>query len=440
MTYMQIFAMVSQFILGLSFIVGIHELGHLLFAKIFGMQVDSYTIGFPPKIFKFKWGETEYGLGVIPLGGSVKIAGMVDESLDTGHIGEPPQAWEFRAKPAWQRLVVILGGIICNIISGILIYVSLAFWVGESYLPKDEVNRYGIVPNALGISLGFQEGDKVLDINGKEFSRFADILEPRTLLQADAYYTIERDGQVMRIHVPADFVERLAEDQHQREFISPRLPFVVSEVQKGSGAQVAGLQPGDQIIEVAGQEILYFHQLQAILLRHVGEQVEVKYLRKGSLQSALAQLDQHGKLGFSPQILLHYKKQTYNLNQALAIGPQRAFEVIKVNVLGLMKIITGKISASKSLSGPIGIAQIFGRYFDWVHFWSVTGLLSMVLAFTNLLPIPALDGGHAVLIICEIIIGRPLSDRILERVQKVGLAILMLLIGYAIFNDLYKLL
>lgn len=436
---MQIFAMISQFILGLSFIVGIHELGHLLFAKLFGMRVDSYMIGFPPKLFWFKWGETEYGLGAIPLGGSVKIAGMIDESLDTAHISEEPKPWEFRSKPAWQRLIVTLGGVICNIISGMIIYISLTFLLGDTYLPKDEVNKYGIVPNVLGASLGFQEGDKVLNINGKDFTKFSDITEPRILLQAGAYYMIERNGQVMRIDIPADILEKLAEFQDQKAFIAPRMPFVIGGIQQGSGAQQAGLQPGDQIIEIAGQKTPYFHQLQAILAEHAAEQVDIAYMRKGLLQHTTGQVDQAGKLGFCPKMLLYYEKQAYTLGQSLLLGPQRAFEVIKINVLGLLKVVTGKVSASKSLSGPIGIAQIFGRQFDWVHFWSVTGFLTMVLAFTNLLPIPALDGGHAVLIFFEMITGRRLSDKFLERMQKIGLAILLMLIGYAIFNDLYKL-
>ncbi len=439
MTYMPIFAMISQFILGLSFIVGIHELGHLLFAKLFGMRVDSYMIGYPPKLFRFKWGETEYSLGAIPLGGAVKIAGMIDESLDTAHVNQAPQPWEFRSKPAWQRLITILGGIIFNVISGVIIYIMLTFFLGSTYLSKDEVNQYGIVPSDLGVSLGFQEGDKILAINGKDFTKFSDITEPSNLLRAGAYYTIERDGQTRRIDIPADILEKLAGAGEQKALVAPRIPFVIGGVQSGKGAEQAGLQPGDQIVEVAGVKTPYFHQLQAQLAAHAGEQVAITYLRQGNLQEVTAQVDQAGKLGFCPKLLLNYQREDYTWGQALVIGPERAFEVIKINVLGLWKIITGKVPASKSLSGPIGIAQIFGKEFDWVHFWSITGFLSMVLAFTNLLPIPALDGGHAVLIICEVIIGRRLSDKFLERVQKVGLIILLLLIAYAIFNDLYKL-
>lgn len=436
---MQIFAMLSQFMLGLSIIVGIHELGHLLFAKLFGMRVDTYTIGFPPKIFRLKWGETEYGIGAIPLGGSVKIAGMVDETLDTTHTQEPPKAWEFRAKPAWQRLIVILGGIIFNVLSGIIIYIALTFFLGDTYLPQVEVNKHGIVPNELGVSLGFQEGDKIINISGKAFHKFTDILDPNTLLQSKAYYTVERNGQALRIAIPANILEKITAVIGQKGFVFPRIPFEVGEVQPGSGAQQAGLQPGDQIIEVAGQKTSYFHQLQDLLSQHASQEVGIVYKRDHVLYHTTAQVNPVGKLGFCPKILLNYHKQAYTMGQAMVLGTQRAFEVIKVNVLGLLKVISGQVSASKSLSGPIGIAQIFGKHFDWIHFWSITGFLSMVLAFTNLLPIPALDGGHAVLISYEMLTGRRLSDKFLETMQKIGLAILLFLISYAVFNDLRKL-
>ena len=436
---MQIFAMIIQFLLSLSIIVGLHELGHMLFAKLFGMRVESYTIGFPPRIVQFKWGNTVYGIGAIPLGGSVKIAGMIDESLDTQAISEKLQPWEFRAKPPWQRLLVILGGIIFNTVSGILIYVAITFLLGDTYISKDEVNKCGVFPNAVGASLGFQEGDKIISISGKDFTKFADIMEPRTLLQANGYYTVVRNGQEVRIAIPANLLEKLADARHQSGFVTPLIPFRVGEVQKQSGAQQAGLQKGDQVIEVAGQTTHYFHQLQVVLAAHAGQQVSLRYIRDGAMHHTTAQVDENGKVGFRPKLLLAYEKQNYGIGQAMAIGAERAFEVVRTNVLALSKVITGQVSASKSLSGPIGIAQIFGKRFAWIHFWSITGFLSMVLAFTNLLPIPALDGGHAVLISYEMIMGRRLSDKFLEATQKIGLAILLLLIGYAIFNDVYKL-
>ncbi|MHB9147511.1 MAG: RIP metalloprotease RseP [Candidatus Amoebophilus sp.] len=436
---MQILIMIIQFVLGLSIIVGIHELGHMLFAKLFGMRVESYTIGFPPKIFRFKWGETEYGIGALPLGGSVKIAGMIDESLDTNHLSQAPQPWEFRAKPAWQRLLVMLGGIIFNTVSGLLIYICITLALGDTYLSKEEVNKHGILPNSTGMMLGFQEGDKIVNINGKDFTNFAEVISPRTLLKTNGYYTVERNGQEVRINIPSNLLEKLSEEKASIDFIVPRAPFEVKGIQPHSGAQKAGLRPGDQIVAINGQPTPYFNQLQVALLANAGQQVNITYLRDGKLQKTVAPINAAGKLGFCSRPLLRYEKRKYNLGQAIVIGSTRAIEVVRTNIIALGKIITGKVSASKSLSGPIGIAQIFGTHFDWVHFWSIVGFLSIILAFTNLLPIPALDGGHAIFLSYELITGRKVPDKVLENVQKVGLVILLLLIGYGFFNDLRKL-
>lgn len=437
---MGVFAMIVQFLLGLSIIVGLHELGHLLFAKLFGMRVESYSIGFPPKLFRFKWAGTEYSLGAIPLGGAVKIAGMIDESLDTTNLASTPQPWEFRAKPAWQRLVVMLGGIFFNIITGVIIYTAITFTLGDTYLSKEEVNKHGIVPNAVGISLGFQEGDHIIDINGRDFEKFIDVLKPHTLLAANSYYTVLRAGQKVRIDIPADLMEEVSDLKGKESFIAPRMPFVVEKVQSQSGAASAGLQPGDQIIEVAGRTTTYFHELKNALEENAGEQVLIRYVRSGITHAAVAVVDNTGKLGFQPKLLLNYETRRYGLRQAMVVGGSRTFEVLRTNIIALGKILTGQLSPTKSLSGPIGIAQIFGTSFDWTQFWSITGFLSLALAFTNLLPIPALDGGHAVWIIYEMITGRKLSDKFLETVQKIGMAILIVLIGYAIFNDVYRLL
>ena len=436
---MQLFIMIIQFVLGLSIIVGIHELGHMLFAKLFGMRVDSYTIGFPPRIFKFKYGETEYGIGALPLGGSVKIAGMVDESLDTEYLKKEPQPWEFRSKPAWQRLIVMLGGVILNALSGILIYICLTLVSGTIYVSKEEVNKHGIIPNSTGVLLGFQEGDKIIAINGKDFKDFAEVIAPWNLLQANLYYTVERSNQKIRINVPSDFLEKIVENKQYVDFIKPREPFEIKSIQPQSGAYLAGLRPGDKIIEINHQSTLYFNQLACILNLNAGKEVEILYNRDGTLHMTVAKVNTSGKLGFCPKFLLEHKKENYTLGKAVVVGSKKAILIVKTNLIALGKLISGKVSASKSLSGPIGIAQIFGSYFDWLHFWNVVGFLSMVLAFTNLLPIPALDGGHAILLCYELITGRKVSDKVLESIQKVGLAILILLIGYGFFNDLRRL-
>lgn len=428
----------GPFLLGLSIIVGIHELGHMLLAKLCGMRVESYTIGFPPKIFKFKWGETVYGLGMIPLGGSVKIAGMFDETDDTESSHD--NTTDFNNRPAWQRMLVILGGILFNVASAILILSAIAFSQGDTYLTKEEVNKQGIMPNTMGTQLGFQMGDQITHINGKDFLKFTDVLDPRHWLTTDSYYTVVRQDQTVHIAIPPNALEQLTNQTQQENFVTPLLPFVVGEVEPQKPADQAGLQKGDQIVELAGQPIAYLQQLQTALANAAETPVCIRYVRDGVAYTTTTQLDATGKLGFYPMILLHTTQQNYTLLTSAWVGTQRAFGVVWYNLLGLAKIVTGQASFSKSLSGPIGIARILGASADWVHFWNIVACLSMILAFTNLLPIPLLDGGHAVCIGYEMIVGKALSDRFLQITQKIGLAILTLITAYAVLNDLYKLL
>ena len=432
--------MVAQFMLGLSIIVGIHELGHLLFAKLFGMRVESYMIGYPPKLLKlFQWGETEYSLGALPFGGAVIISGMVDESLNTEALKAPPQPWEFRAKPAWQRLFVMLGGIFFNVITGIVIYTMLALVIGDVYLSRDEVNKHGIVPNAMGFEMGFQEGDKIIQINGRDFHNFAEVLSARTLLSTNGYYTVQRGDQTLRIDIPASLIEDLSSSKRAMAFVEPRVPFAVEAVQAQSNAAQAGLQPGDQIVSVSGVSTPYMHQLLHVLAANADKKVTLQLLRQGQMQEVQAHVDSTGKLGFRPAMLLAHERRSYGLGKAIAVGSYRAFDTVRVNAIGLSRVFTGKMSASKSLRGPIGIAQIFGHQFSWIRFWRIVGLLSMVIAFTNLLPIPALDGGHVIFILYEMITGHRPADSVLIRTQQVGMAMLLLLMGYTALNDLYKL-
>ena len=243
---LDIIVMVSQLILALSILVGVHEGGHLLAAKVFGMRVEQFSIGFPPKIFGFKFGETVYSIGAVPLGGYVKISGMIDESLDTKTMSEEPKPWEFRSKPAWQRLIVMLGGIIVNVITGIIIFIFLAYSMGESYYSLDEVNKQGVVPGPIGAELGFELGDKVLAINGESFERFEDVRDPNRLLEDNSYYTVERNGEKIDIAIPSNFIENFSRQNVNELFITPMRKFAIGAVSKDSGAEKAGLQVGDQ--------------------------------------------------------------------------------------------------------------------------------------------------------------------------------------------------
>ena len=429
--------MVGQLLLGLTILVGLHELGHMLTAKWFGMRVEKYAIGFPPKIFSKKIGETEYILGAIPLGGFVKITGMVDESLDTEALKKDPEPYEFRAKPAWQRLIVMMGGIIVNVITGIVIFIALAYNYGESYLPASEV-KYGVQPNEIGQEIGFQTGDKIVALNGKPLEKFDDVYSMDMLLGRDSYYTVERNGEQVNIPVPADFMDRMADNKERMFFIQPRVPFVVGEVAPNSPASKAGLQPGDYIRSVNGERIQFFNDIQVELQKYAAKPVTIEVERNNEIKTLQATVNEDATLGFYQKPLLEYATRDYSLGESIPLGTNQAFGVITANLKGFGKIFRGEVSASKSLSGPIGIAQIFGDTFNWHKFWSITGMLSMMLAFMNFLPIPALDGGHVVFLTYEMISGRKPSDNFLENAQKVGMVLLLGLMAFAIFNDVFK--
>jgi regulator of sigma E protease len=435
---MEVLIMAGQLILGLSILVGLHEWGHMAAAKMFGMRVEKYFIGFPPKIFSITRGETEYGIGAVPLGGFVKISGMIDESMDTATMSQEPQPWEFRSKPAWQRLIVMLGGIIVNVIVGVFIFIVIAYNEGEKILSKDEVNKYGIVAGDLAQEIGLKTGDKIVRVNGKPFTNFSDVISSEVFLGSNSSYTVNRDGKDLDIEIPNNFIEKLSDPEEKGNFIRPQEPFKIGEVIPASPAEKAGLKTDDKVISIAGKPIQFFHQLQAELKTLKGKPTTLVVQRGGGQESLNATVSEDGTLGFYPASLLAYTTINYSLGEAISVGTQDAFSVVFNNIKGFGKIFRGEVSASKALSGPIGIARMFGGVWDWGRFWYLTGLLSMVLAFMNALPIPALDGGHAVILSYEIISGRKPSDKFLENAQKVGMVLLLGLMAFAIFNDVWK--
>ncbi len=431
--------MAGQLILGLSILVGLHELGHLLAAKAFGMRVEQYFIGFPPKVWSIKRGGTEYGVGAIPLGGFVKISGMIDESLDTAHTNTEPQPYEFRAKPAWQRLIVMLGGIIVNVIVGILVFVILAYKNGNTYLASQDI-KYGIVANELGKEIGFRTGDKIVKINGKSFSDFSDIYSSDVLLGNNSYYTVERNGKPEDIYIPNNFLNKLSDSKRgDNPFIEPIRPFKVALLAPDQPAIKAGLKPDDMITSVNGKPVKFYHEFTEIVKPLINKPISLGVNRAGQLLTLTMTTTEEGKIGFAPEFLLKQTHVDYTFGEALSVGTQRAFQVVFDNIKGFGKIFRGEVSASKALSGPIGIAKnLYGSIWDWENFWRMTGLLSMALAFMNALPIPALDGGHATILSYEIISGRKPSDRFLEGAQRVGMVMLLGLMAFAIFNDVFK--
>jgi regulator of sigma E protease len=423
----------------LSILVGLHELGHLLAAKAFGMRVEQFSIGFPPKIWGKKFGDTEYSVGMIPLGGFVKISGMIDESLDVTAMRAAPQPHEFRSKPAWQRLIVMMGGIIVNVILGIVIFIGFKYTQGDTYLSKQELNKYGIVAYELGESIGFKTGDKILDINGEDYERFRDLVSPAVLLSSDGYFTVDRDGKRLTIPIPNDFVDAFAEENNAQKFIFYRLIFDIGAVIEGSPADLGGLQIGDKIIALNGAEIEFYDQLQASMDTLAATQITLLINRSNFQKTLTIEVNEEGKIGFQANRLNEISTIEYTFAESIPLGTELAFSIVWDNIKGFKKIFAGEVSASKSLSGPIGIAKIFGGTWDWQRFWRITGMLSMVLAFMNFLPIPALDGGHVVFLTWEIVTGKKPSDIFLENAQKVGMILLLALMSYAILNDIIKL-
>lgn len=428
-----------QFLAALCILVGIHELGHLLLAKLFKMRVTSYMIGFPPKLFKVKWGETEYALGSIPLGGAVQIAGMVDESLATDDLQNSPQPWEFRSKPAWQRLITILGGIIFNLISGILILIGLTYMMGSTYLPKDEVNKYGIMPSALASKMGFKTGDQIININGKDFEDFSEVLSPNLLLHSNSYYTINRNGKLLRLPIPEKIIEDLS-DIKKDFFVRPIWACLIHAVGANSSAAQAGLMAGDQIIKLAGQSTLDVDALTKVAKTCSGKTVEVVYLRDGIKMATSIQVSQQGLAIQWAQPPYKYKQLHYSFVASIPIGLGKAVDLMQCQFLAIWKLITGKLTLQKSLGGPISIAKNFGNEFIGYRFWMLVASLSITIGLINLLPIPALDGGHALLIVYEVLSGRKPSNSFLQNTQKLGMILILLLMIYAFSNDIRKLL
>jgi regulator of sigma E protease len=436
--------MLAQLLLSLSFLVAVHEFGHLIAAKYFGMRVEQFSIGFPPKIWSFTKGGTEYAISAIPLGGYVKISGMIDESLDTETMKLPPQEWEFRSKPAWQRLVVMLGGIAVNVVVGVIIFIGITFAFGDSYLMKDEVNKNGgFQVGVLGKGIGLQTGDKIVQINGRDYDYLEDLTRPEFLLSENPSYTVDRNGEIFEVHIPGDFIQKLSKKENAGNFIMYRFQSVVDEVRTGTAAERMKLKEGDKLVEVNGTAVTYFDQV-APLVRSRKDSISLRVIRSGEPVLLKASLNGDTTVGFFNKKPIEFfnkaeKTITYSLGESIPLGTKRAFTTLGVQIKAFGKVISGALSPKESLSGPIGIMQAFGSVWDWERFWTLTGVLSLVLAFMNLLPIPALDGGHVMFLTYEIVSRRKPSDKFLETAQKVGMVFLLMLMVFIFANDIIKL-
>ncbi len=435
--------MVGQLILGLSILVILHELGHFLAARAFGIKVEKFYLFFDAwnfSLFKFNYKGVEYGIGWLPLGGYVKIAGMIDESMDTEQLAGPPQPWEFRSKPAWQRLIVMLAGITVNIILGIFIFWMLTIKYGETYTPNANI-KYGIVPGTVGEKMGLKAGDIIYAVNGIPVKRFEDLTSTDVLLN-HSVLNVQRGTQKLDLTVPPGILNDLSDHDHGIElFISriPRIKFTVDSVVAGSNAQKAGLMKGDSIVAINNQPIAFFDQLQAQLQVEKNSHIQLSVKRKDELKQLTAQVTPEGTIGFAPKgDLPKQDTVTYGFFGSLPVGASKAWGTFTDDAKGLGKVFKGDVKFNKAVSGPVAIATMFGSQIDWLRFWSLVGLLSMVLAFTNMLPIPALDGGHSLFLLIEMIKGKPLSDKFLERAQIVGFVLLVTLMVFVFGNDIVK--
>ncbi len=423
---MEILIKASQFILSLSLLIVLHELGHFIPAKLFKTRVEKFYLFFDYKfsLVKKKVGETVYGIGWIPLGGYVKISGMIDESMDTEQMALPPQPWEFRSKPAWQRLIIMLGGVIVNFVLGIFIYIMLMYSYGENFLPNSNVNNKGgvWVQDSLGIDLGLQTGDKILTIDGNEIRKFKNL--PVEFINGNKY-TIERNSEVIEKEIPIDFISKLIErGKNSGSFILPRYPFMVGKISDDSPNVNGELKVKDIIVGINGTPITYYDEAKSVLATYKGQDITLKVKRGNETLDIAVKITDKGAIGVTmgglsiPDLekLGYYNLENieYSFAEAIPAGANKAYETLGGYIKQLKKIFNPSTGAYKGLGGFISIGSIFPSTWSAESFWNITAFLSIMLGFMNLLPIPALDGGHVVFTLWEMITGKKPGDKFLE--------------------------
>lgn len=429
----------AQLLLSLSILVIIHELGHFTFAKIFKTRVEKFYLFFNPwfSLFKFKRGETEYGMGWLPLGGYVKIAGMIDESMDREQMKKEPQPFEFRAKPSGQRLMIMLGGVLFNIIFAFLIYSMILFAWGEKYLPTAEA-KYGIICDTLALDMGLEHGDRILTLDHEPVEDFLDII-PEIVYHEAQSIQVDRQGKLVDLPVPGDFVAQFLE---KKSFIYYAYPFVAREFTKDSPALAAGMRADDRIMGINGESYPYFDLFALELQNHIGKEITVQVDRMGETMDFTMVVPETGKIGVypvDPKSFFDLKEVRYGFFASFPAGIKKGVQTISSYLKDLKLIFTPETKAYKSLGGFIAIGNIFPAQWDWQVFWNMTAFLSIMLAILNVLPIPALDGGHVMFLVFEIITGRKPSDKFMEIAQIVGMVLLLALLLYANGNDIIKL-
>jgi regulator of sigma E protease len=436
---MDVLTQAAQFILSLSILIVLHELGHFIPAKLFKTRVEKFYLFFDPwfSLFKVKKGETEYGVGWLPLGGYVKISGMIDESMDKEQMSQPPQPWEFRSKPAWQRLIIMLGGVTVNIILGIVIYAMVLFAWGEEYLPTANA-KYGVSVDSLAYKMGLRDGDKILSVDNQPVANFNKIMY-EVLINKAKNIQIDRDGQKMNIPVTEDDLSEMIKTKSQ--LVQPRFPFEVDSVIAGAPAASAGLKKGDRVIAINNQSALYFQDGVKILKENKNKLVTLKVLRNIDTLNLNAMVSAEGTIGIASPSLLHFlttNVKTYSFLESFPAGINKAYETFD-GYIKQMKIMFTVKDAHKEIGGFVSIGKAYSPTWDWQRFWVFTAFLSIVLAIMNILPIPALDGGHVMFLLYEVISGRKPNEKFMEYAQYAGMILLLTLLLYANGNDVVKL-
>lgn len=449
---MGILIAIGQLILSLSILIVLHEGGHFLPSKWFGVKVEKFylffdagikSLGFEGSLFKHTIGDTEYGIGWLPLGGYVKIAGMMDESFDKEQLDKPAEDWEFRSKPAWQRLIIMVGGVTVNFILGIFLLSMVLFTWGKEYYPAKNV-AYGIAVDSLAMDLGLRDGDKILKVGDKPFERF----NPGTVIQGIAIdgvstVTVNRSGQNVTLDVPEGYGKRIISETKQgATFITYRLPFVVGQVVKNSPAAAAGFEKGDSIITVNNLPAPYFSDFVKAVRPNKGKEIEIGYIRGNQKFDAKVQVTEEGKVGlgsFGPERYYESQRDEYTFGESFSKGTEDSYNFLATQVKAFGKIFSGEIAAKDSLGGFISIGGLFGQEWIWERFWYMTGILSLILGFMNLLPIPILDGGHVVFLLYEMVTGRTVPERVMEVMMYAGLILIGALMIFANGNDIWGL-
>ena len=436
---MDVIIRIVQVILALSILVVVHEFGHFIFARIFKIRVEKFYLFFPPALFKYKPknSDTEWGIGSIPLGGFCKISGMIDESMDKETMAQEPKPWEYRTKPAWQRLLVISGGVLFNFIFAMVLYSAILFTWGEEYL-KNEDAIYGIQTNPLSAEIGFRDGDKILAFDGVVPNNFAELQVDLVRSQAKTA-TVLRGTDTVVIDIDPAYIPAILNTPGMFMITAP---VAIAEVPDTSINFSAGLLPGDRFTKVADREVVSFNSLQNALAAHKGEITPIEFKRGDEYVTYDLQVNENGKIEVvlqSDVSEFHVTKKEYTLLGAIPAGISKTFNTVADYIKELGLIFSPKTEAYKSVGSFIAIGSIFPTAWNWEAFWNIVALLSVMLAVINLLPIPALDGGHIVFTIYEIITGRKPSDKFMEYAQMVGMIFLLLIMFLAFGNDILRL-